>query len=67
MQFKIEGIMCEGCINRIKNVLENTKGIDEFDISLDDKILKIKVKNDKILKNVIDKIENLGFEIQKIL
>ena len=67
MQFKIEGIMCEGCINRIKNVLENTKGIDEFDISLEDKILKIKVKNDKILKNVIDKIENLGFEIQKIL
>lgn len=29
----IEGIKCEGCINRIKKVLENIKGIKKYEIT----------------------------------
>lgn len=63
---KIEGMKCEGCVNRIKNVLENIKGIINYDISLENKTLIIEVKKDKIINEVISKIENLDFQVEII-
>lgn len=65
MTFKIEGIQCEGCINRIKNVLSTIKGIPSYQLSLEDKTLIVEVKKEKIIAEIIQKIENLGFEISK--
>ncbi len=57
----IDGIHCDGCINRIKNVLSTVKGIISYDISFESKKLVIEVKKDKVINEVIDKIEDLGF------
>lgn len=65
IELNIEGMKCEGCVNRIKKVLSTIKGIESFDISLETKILKLSVKKEKTIDEVIKKIEMLGFSISK--
>ena len=62
---KIEGMKCEGCVNRIKNALSTMKGIDSFDLSLENKKLTLSVKKETTIDEVIKKIEALGFCISK--
>lgn len=64
-KLNITGMKCMGCVNRISNVLNTVKGVEEFDISLPKNTLQIKVKKDKVLDEVITKITNLGFGISK--
>lgn len=67
MEYKltINDMKCEGCVNRINNVLNTIKGIESFNVSLETKTLTIKVKKEKILNEVITKIENLGFKVER--
>ena len=67
MEYKltINGMKCEGCVNRINNVLSTIKGVESFNVSLESKTLTIKVKKEKTLDEVITKIENLGFEVER--
>ena len=64
-ELKIEGIKCEGCIGRIRNVLSEIKGIVSYELSLEDKILYIEVKKEKVIQEVTTKIESLGFIVSK--
>ena len=67
MEYKltINDMKCEGCVNRINNVLSTIKGVESFNASLETKALTIKVKKEKILNEVITKIENLGFKVER--
>ena len=51
----IEGMHCEGCVNRIKNVLSTVKGISSYNLSLEDKKLEIEVKKDKVMMKLLRK------------
>ena len=64
-ELTIDGIKCVGCINRIKNVVENIKGVISYDITLDTKVLTITVKKESVLDEVIKKITDLGFEVKE--
>ena len=64
-ELTINGIKCEGCINRIKNVVSNIKGVTCYDITLDTKVLTITVKKESVLDEVIKKITDLGFEVKE--
>ncbi len=64
-ELEITGIKCEGCINRIKNVVSSIKGIINYDITLDNKVLTITVKKESVLDEVIKKITDLGFEVKE--
>jgi len=63
-ELTIDGIKCVGCVTRIKNVVENIKGIISYDITLDTKVLTITVKKESVLDEVIKKITDLGFEVK---
>ena len=65
VELNIEGMKCEGCVNRIKNALSTIKDINSFDLSLEDKKLTLSVKKEKTVDEVMKKIETLGFEISK--
>ena len=65
VELNIEGMKCEGCVNRIKNALSTIKGINSFDLSLEDKKLTLSLKKEKTIDEVIKKIEVLGFSISK--
>ena len=64
-KLNIEGMKCEGCVNRIKNALSTVKGIDSFTISLEKKELIINVKKESTIQKAIAKIEDLGFEAKE--
>ena len=64
-ELTIDGIKCEGCINRIKNVVSSIKGVTSYDITLDTKVLTITVKKESVLDEVIKKITDLGFEVKE--
>ncbi len=65
IELHIEGMKCEGCVNRIKNALSMIKGIASFDLSLEDQKLTLLVKKEKTIDEVIEKIEAMGFTIFK--
>lgn len=65
VELKIDGMKCEGCVNRIKNVLSKTKGIISYEVSLEHKNVIMEIKKEKIKEEVIEKIEALGFNVSK--
>ena len=50
IELNIEGMKCEGCVNRIKNVLSTIKGIETCQLSLEDKKLVLTIKKEKTIE-----------------
>lgn len=65
IEFIVNGMKCDGCVNRIKNVLSSIKGIKSYDISLEDKKLVVEVKKEKVINEIIKRVEDLGFTLEK--
>ena len=65
VELKIDGMKCEGCVNRIHNVLSQIKGVTSYHVSLENKNATIEIKKEKVLDEVIHKIESLGFTVSK--
>lgn len=61
---EIEGMHCEGCVNRVTNVLSSIPGVKKCDVSLEGK------KADLILSKEVDdsvfreRIESIGFQMK---
>ena len=61
--FKIKGMMCSGCENRVKNALENIDGIENVKADYTTGNVSI-YYNNTIDKKIIEKaIEDIGYEI----
>ena len=62
---KVNGIVCTGCENRVKNALLDVDGVE--DVNADHVKGKVSVKlNDNVDKLAIEeKIEDLGFDVIK--
>ncbi len=56
----IEGMHCEGCVNRVKNVLNNIKEVKKCQVDLGK--AEIVLKKDIDLSIIKEKIESLGFK-----
>jgi Cu2+-exporting ATPase len=62
---KVEGMVCNGCENRVKNALKNISGVEEVIADHTTDIVKV-TSNEEVLENTItEKIEDLGFDIVK--
>lgn len=62
---KVKEMMCNGCENRIQNALKTIEGIESVEADHTKGIVKI-TSNDNIEENVIkEKIEDIGFEVEK--
>lgn len=60
-KFKIEGISCSGCINRVKQVLEKHPAIEKINILLNPKgITLIKMKKDLSIEELQKQLNNIG-------
>lgn len=62
---KVEGLMCGGCENRIKNALKNIKYISSIDANHKTGTVKIVFKDDIKQEEIIDKINSIGFKVIK--
>ena len=59
----IDGMHCEGCVNRVKNTLSMISGVKSCTVSLEDKKVEL-VLTKEISDDVIkEKIESLGFSV----
>jgi len=63
IELKIDGMKCDGCVNRIRNVLSKIKGVVSYEVSLENKNVIVEIKKEKIKEEVIEKIESLGFKV----
>lgn len=62
---KVRGMVCNGCENRIQNALKTIDGINEILADYKQELVTVKVDSE-FDKNVIyEKIEDLGFEVEK--
>lgn len=59
---KLEGMMCEGCENRVQNSLKSIEGIKEVNANHKEKIVTIVGENVDISK-VKERIEDIGFRV----
>lgn len=62
---KVNGMMCGGCENRVKNAVQNIDGVES--VNADHNTGKvIVIKNKNISKNIIiETLEDIGYEIVK--
>lgn len=61
IKIHIEGMKCEGCVNRVKNVISSLKDVSTYDVSLENKELVATVKKEKVIPEILSKIDALGF------
>lgn len=65
INLKVNGMVCTGCENRVKNALMNIEGVKKVSADHKKNLVTITLK-EQIEQNLIEKeIENLGYEIVK--
>lgn len=62
INLKVKGMHCEGCENRIKNLLSTIDGIEEVIANHIDGTILIKTNKEVDIEDIKEKIEDLGFE-----
>ncbi|HET7061102.1 MAG TPA: heavy metal-associated domain-containing protein [Nitrosospira sp.] len=63
---KVNGMTCQGCVNSVKNVLEKIPGVQNADVSLEQKQVKIQYDAGKTgAEQFKNAIEGAGFEVAK--
>ena len=64
IEFKVNGMMCEGCENRVKNVIKEIEGV--IDVKADHKVGIVEINTEKEIDESIIKeaIEDIGYEVK---
>ena len=60
---KVQGMVCGGCENRVKNALKNIVGVDEVIADHNKNIVKVITSGSVSEDKMKDIIENLDFEV----
>lgn len=64
-KIKVNGMVCEGCENRVKNALSAIDGVEKVEASYQKGEVTILAK-EEISKSIMEeKIEDIGFEVVK--
>jgi len=59
----VNGMMCQGCANRIKNALMTLQGVQKTEVFLDRKQVIVEADDTLNTTDLKEKIETLGFEV----
>lgn len=62
---KVEGMVCNGCENRVQNALKNIKGVEEVVANHINGTVTITSSNEVEEAVLKEKIEDLGFEVKE--
>ncbi len=64
-KFKVKGMVCEGCENRLKNALLLVDNVKKVEASYKTGLVSICSEEALSLSDIEEKINILGFEIEK--
>lgn len=62
---RVNGMVCEGCENRVKNSLSTVDGIESVEANHKTGIVKVMLKDANLQSIIEEKIEDIGFEVIK--
>ena len=62
---KVEGMVCNGCENRVKNALKNIDGVEDVVANYTNGTVKVISKNEVEESVLKEKIEDIGFEVKE--
>ncbi len=64
IEFKVNGMMCEGCEKRVQNVIKEIEGV--IDVKADHKVGIVEINTEKEIDESIIKeaIEDIGYEVK---
>ena len=62
---KVEGMVCNGCENRVQNALKNIEGIENVVADHNKGIVTVTSKNEVEESVMKEKIEDIGFEVKE--
>ena len=62
---KVEGMVCGGCENRVKNALKTLDGVDSVEASHENGIVKVNLDDSVDVNKIKEKIEDIGFEVKE--
>ena len=65
IQIKVNGMVCEGCENRVKNALSTITGVEKVEANYETGKVIVLV-SEEVSKMVLEeKIDDIGFEVEK--
>lgn len=65
INLKVNGMMCEGCENRVKNSLKNIEGVKEVTADHNTGNVTVNANNEVSKELIIETIEDIGYEVVK--
>lgn len=63
LKLKVEGMVCEGCENRVKSAVSLMDGVESVDANHNTGIVTVNVKEDLDIAKIKEKIEDLGYDV----
>ena len=65
MIIKLEGMVCGGCENRVKNALKNIQGVEKVDADYTTGKVVVTLNAEVTESTIKEKIEDIGFKVVK--
>ncbi len=65
INLKVNGMVCNGCENRVKNALKNIEGVENVIANHESGMVTVTLKEEIDANIIIKTIGNLGYEIIK--
>ena len=62
---KVEGMVCNGCENRVQNALKNIDGVENVVADHTTGTVTVTSKNEVAESTIKDIIEDIGFEVKE--
>lgn len=62
---KVEGMVCNGCENRVQNALKTIEGIENVVANHISGTVTITSKSDVTISTMKEKIEDIGFKVKE--
>lgn len=60
----VEGMMCEGCENRIQNAVKNMEGVELVVANHQENNVKLSLNENADINKIKEKIEDIGFSVE---
>lgn len=60
----VEGMMCEGCENRIQNAVKNMEGVETVVANHQEGTVKLSLNENADISKIKEKIEDIGFTVE---
>ena len=63
LELKVEGMVCSGCENRVKNAISIIDGVETVEANHETGIVKVVARNNIEQTIIEEKIKEIGFDV----